>query len=361
MERYHVPAPPDTTDIGNFVENVQRPIQLRVCNVLKKTIDLNFSDFDNALLQEMNQFLETVLIPSNNAGLAQKIQKTLLKNMTANSKPKVNPSIIFDRSPPTSRIGNIASPQEAPKALIDYDELEIARQLTILEYETYHAIEPTELLNQAWCKPKLMHRSPNILKMIARFNGISSWVTGVIIEPEEIKQRVKVFKKVVNVGRHLLDLNSFNALMALIAGWNNSAILRLKHTKKELTKKTQDEITQLESLMSSEGSYKRYRAYLHTANPPQIPYIGIYLSDLTFIEEGNDDTIKGLVNFEKMRMLCNVILELQQYQQQPYNLTRIPELADMVQKELSATASEETIYQKSLLREPRGASRDDIR
>lgn len=75
------------------------------------------------------------------------------------------------------------------------------------------------------------------------------------------------------------------------------------------------------------------------------------------------DTVRGLVNFEKMRMMCNVILELQQYQQQPYNLTRIPELSDMLQKELTAAATvdEAPRYQKSLLREPRGASRDEIR
>lgn len=65
--------------------------------------------------------------------------------------------------------------------------------------------------------------------MIARFNGISSWVTGSIIEPEEIKQRVKVFKKVVNIGKHLLELNSLNALMAVIAGWNYSGVMRLKY------------------------------------------------------------------------------------------------------------------------------------
>ena len=32
-DRYHVPAP-ETTDIGNFVENVQRPIQLRMSFLL---------------------------------------------------------------------------------------------------------------------------------------------------------------------------------------------------------------------------------------------------------------------------------------------------------------------------------------
>lgn len=29
----------------------------------------------------------------------------------------------------------------------------------------------------------------------------------------------------------------------------------------------------LETLMNSEGSYKKYRAHLHNANPPQIPYM----------------------------------------------------------------------------------------
>jgi hypothetical protein len=92
------------------------------------------------------------------------------------------------------------------------------------------------------------------------------------------------------------------------------------------------------------------------------PFSLLFLLHSSFIYS-TKDTIRGLVNFEKMRLLCSVILELQQYQQQPYNLTRIPELTDLLQKELqaAATAEESSRYQKSLLREPRGASRDDIR
>ena len=65
--------------------------------------------------------------------------------------------------------------------------------------------------------------------MVARFNGISMWVTSSIVEPEEIKKRAKVFKKIVTIGKYLLELNSLNALMAVIAGWNNSSVLRLKY------------------------------------------------------------------------------------------------------------------------------------
>jgi hypothetical protein len=39
-------------------------------------------------------------------------------------------------------------------------------------------------------------------------------------------------------------------------------------------------------------------------DPPCIPYLGIYLSDLTFIEEGTPNfTENGLLNFAKMRMV----------------------------------------------------------
>lgn len=64
---------------------------------------------------------------------------------------------------------------------------------------------------------------------------------------------------------------------------------------------------------------------LHTANPPLVPYLGLYLTDLTFIEDGAQDyTDGGLVNFDKRRLLASVIKEIQQYQQVPYCLSEVP-------------------------------------
>ena len=46
---------------------------------------------------------------------------------------------------------------------------------------------------------------------------------------------------------------------------------------------------------------------LQSCDPPCVPYLGMYLTDLAFIEEGTPNyTEDGLVNFSKMRMVSSL-------------------------------------------------------
>lgn len=70
--------------------------------------------------------------------------------------------------------------------------------------------------------------------------------------------------------------------------------------------KTRQTIDKLQSIVSTDGRFRNLRDALHRCDPPCIPYLGMYLTDLSFIEEGTPDfTDDGLLNFSKMRMVCS--------------------------------------------------------
>jgi hypothetical protein len=89
--------------------------------------------------------------------------------------------------------------------------------------------------------------------------------------------------------------------------------------KQELTPLWKGRFERIEEMMSHEQNYKTYRAALHSCDPPTTPYLGVYLTDLTFIEEGNKNVLeRGLVNFDKCYLIAAVIGEIQQYQRMGY-------------------------------------------
>jgi hypothetical protein len=58
---------------------------------------------------------------------------------------------------------------------MDIDPLEMARQITLTEFELFKAILPRECLNGAWMKKGKENSAPNVLKMIR-------WSTSVRID-----------------------------------------------------------------------------------------------------------------------------------------------------------------------------------
>jgi son of sevenless-like protein len=82
-------------------------------------------------------------------------------------------------------------------------------------------------------------------------------------------------------------------------------------------------------------------------------FSGVFLSDLTMIEEGNPDLIQDLINFKKRDMIYQVIEKVLRYQQDAYNFQCTDE------KALNAFVTlphmkEQLLYNKSLEIEPRG-------
>lgn len=70
--------------------------------------------------------------------------------------------------------------------------------------------------------------------------------------------------------------------------------------------------------------YAKYRETMRAATPPMIPYIGVTLSDLTFIDEANPDTHHDLCNFQKCCALADSIREFLDCQVKGYDFRPKP-------------------------------------
>lgn len=83
--------------------------------------------------------------------------------------------------------------------------------------------------------------------------------------------------------------------------------------------------------------------------------IGVYLTDLTFIEDGIPSIIKKTtaINFAKRAKTADVIRDIQQYQNVPYSLQPVAELQDYILSNMQAAGDVHEMYDKSLLIEPR--------
>ncbi|EFA74821.1 hypothetical protein PPL_11854 [Heterostelium album PN500] len=232
--------------------------------------------------------------------------------------------------------------------IFDVEEEEVARQLTLIDFEIFSSIKPSELLNQSWNKPKLRHRSPNVLTLITRFNEISSWTASLILSNDKVKDRARNMAKIIKIAEYLMrPLNNFNTSMAILSGLNAASVHRLRFTKEEMPKHIQQIWADLQAQLSSNQSYKVYRDLLSKANPPCLPYLGVCLTDLTFIEDGNPDQIKGFINFSKRKLIYNAISTVQSFQNTRYNLHPVYQISKLL-RNLKPRLDEDDLYRRSL-------------
>ncbi|GAB0205996.1 ras-specific guanine nucleotide-releasing factor 2 [Grus japonensis] len=96
-----------------------------------------------------------------------------------------------------------------------------------------------------------------------------------------------------------------------------------------------------------------FRRIPYDCNPPAVPYLGMYLTDLAFIEEGTPNfTEEGLVNFSKMRMISHIIREIRQFQQTSYRIEHQQKVTHYL-LDKTLIIDEDTLYELSLKIEPR--------
>ncbi|TVY43382.1 Cell division control protein [Lachnellula subtilissima] len=359
VKRFQIQPPEGMakSDYEIWRDRKQKPIRFRVVNILKSWFD-NFwmedqSDDTKALIRDVYTFARDTVKTTETPGSGPLM--TVLEQRLRGQDPTAKRLVLtLSQSTPQPIM-----PKNMKKLkFLDIDVTEFARQLTIVESKLYGKIKPTECLNKTWQKKvgeNDPEPAPNVKALILHSNQLTNWVAEMILTQMDVKKRVVVIKHFVQVADKCRQLNNFSTLTSIISALGTAPIHRLKRTWDQVPQKALTILEVMRRLMGSTKNFGEYRESLHLANPPCIPFFGVYLTDLTFIEDGIPSIIKksSLINFAKRAKTAEVIRDIQQYQNVPYPLQPVPELQEYILSNMQAAGDVHEMYEKSLAVEPR--------
>lgn len=374
----------DRFDYVGEAPHVAAPVRLRTYNVFKGWLETHWrEDSDQEALPLIKHFAQSKLgsilptagkrlldladkVSSNDGTLVPRLVSSMGK--TNNSASQFLPSEIPLPAPvitrsQTNALHNWKAGGTSP-SILDFDPLEIARQLTIKQMSLFCSIMPEELLGSKWTKMGGIG-APNVKAMSSFTTGLSNLVADTILHFDEVKKRALVIKHWIKIAHQCSQLHNYDALMAITCALTDTSIKRLKMTWDTVSVKRKEMLKSLQAIVDFNQNYKVLRARLQDRVPPCLPFLGMFLTDLTFVDVGNpatktSDTGLTVINFDKHCRTAKSIGELQRFQI-PYRLAEIPDFQEWLtaqiervkEKDKAGVNTQASHYRKSLLLEPR--------
>ncbi|KAI0366881.1 ras GEF [Pilatotrama ljubarskyi] len=334
ITRYNILPPPGLceADLRLWQQRKGIPVRLRVSNFLKTWIESYWRHTtDNSVVPTLVSFTRealSVMFPGPSARIMELIQQRL--NSSENvSLSKGERDRLRDAgiplNPPTILPGPIS---EVPRpimtktvlsalrsrsfdavAVTEFDALELARQLTTMECTLYCAIQPEELLDTAGGP------APAHVKAVTSLStAITGWVAESILNEPDTKRRTALVKFFIKLADRCVSLHNYSTPRSILAALDSSTIARLHQTWMGLPQKSKVRLESLRKLADHARNYHEYRSRLRNTAPPAVPFLGLYLTDLTFCREGNPShrtspkaPEKKLINFNKYHKLARIV------------------------------------------------------
>ncbi|QPG75620.1 hypothetical protein FOA43_002977 [Brettanomyces nanus] len=217
--------------------------------------------------------------------------------------------------------------------LLNFNGLELAKQLTLIESKMFCCVKVSELLNQNFTTKKLhLNLSPNIQRSVLFTNLLSEYVIESVLQPDiEMKRRAHYFKCWLKVAISCLYLRNFNSLASIMTSLQSFLITRVQSIWEGLSDKYRDLFHYLASIIHPEKNYNVYRDKLRDflqsnleddLEIPIVPYLSLFLQDLTFVVDGNGNFRNNsksflnekLINIDKFFKITQIIADIQTLQ-----------------------------------------------
>jgi len=124
--------------------------------------------------------------------------------------------------------------------------------------------------------------------------------------------------KLITVGQYCQQYSNFIGAMAIVSGFTMWPVQRIL---KDVTLSRQyiAMFSFLRNICAPSDNFKIYRQelkkrYEKLPRAPTMPYIGVFLRDLTLIEDGNADFISDSINYEKLSQVGEILSTIKRFQ-----------------------------------------------
>ena len=204
--------------------------------------------------------------------------------------------------------------------IFDYTEEEIAISLTSISYKLINNINIEELLNSNFSKKDKNVRSPNVMKLIERFDKLGLFIIEDICSYDEPKKRAEAITKWVKIAEQCKNLYNFNDVLVINTCFSNYLMRRIVLSWKKLPKSTIKSMNELKKFCSNNQCYLNMRKeIINRRGRFYIPYLGILLKELVNLEEKYKYVLEnGNINCLKIQKIYISINQFFSFKNNPF-------------------------------------------
>eukprot|EP01129_Flabellula_baltica_P010653 TRINITY_DN4522_c0_g1_i1.p1 TRINITY_DN4522_c0_g1~~TRINITY_DN4522_c0_g1_i1.p1 ORF type:complete len:705 (+),score=121.23 TRINITY_DN4522_c0_g1_i1:1539-3653(+) len=211
--------------------------------------------------------------------------------------------------------------------VMNFSPVEIARQLTLLDYNFSYDIPICELVNKNYQKEDT---SPEYTKLRRLIDSIPCWVATEILITAHSDNRLEYLKHFIDICTNLLETNSMNGLTSVYLGLGQFCIRRLKKLWKQLPRNYNDKWRQIENICNPLRNFKLIRERMDSTQPPFVPSITLLLHDIILTEEGQDEYVGSpdnkYLNLYKVLIIGKLLYKFKTPFKKEYNLLPVQDI-----------------------------------
>ncbi|XP_064804470.1 ral guanine nucleotide dissociation stimulator-like 2 isoform X2 [Oncorhynchus masou masou] len=346
----------------------RQPFNRAVCMVFSMWLSEYPEDFRS--LGEPGVLLRLApLLPSDPSGT--EIRGRLLRLAEELSEQALLPDSSSDRT--------IASPPVDPTKfdptnILGFPAGLIAEQLTKIEMELFVRLVPYHCLGSLWSQRDKKGREGvcwSVRATVRQFNRLANAVMASCLWPTQLRsqQRACLLEKWISVAEECRARKNFSSLYAIVSALQSNPVHRLRRTWLETDREAVRRYEELSNIFSEKDNYSQSRELLKEEGTSKfanldgkmtnrrqigssaqgtVPYLGIFLTDLTMLDTAVKDRLEnGYINFDKRRREFEVLAQIRLLQSSCKNCVFLPDEAFLQWYQSVPSLNEEESYRLS--------------